>query len=187
MRRCGGNPFQVHFSVSTRNLSATYQFLNNSHRYPEMVNLYAENLASELLSSNWQDIQERFKKKLRSFSDGEIPHAADSISALFGILARSPTFGDPPESNGTNSRTKPRCTEAGDDNQGASPHRKSMNIALIKSMHRGSFLNMEYRVRKRRIGTDQFASIYLSSTVFHGVRSKLDNRWSVTFAAPALH
>ena len=141
-----------------------------------MVDLHAVNMASELLSSNSQDIRGRFDNKLQSFVEGEIPHAANAISALFGLLASYRISGIPPEINDTNVEAGLKCTWAEGGNHDIPPHRKSMNIALIQSMHHGSFLDMEYRARKQRVGTDQFASIYLSSTIFHGVRSKLDSR-----------
>ena len=161
-------------------LSVCYRFLSNSHRYPEMVDLHAENLVSKLLSSdsNSQDVQERLDKKLRSFANREILHAANAVSALFGILAHYPTSDIPPKTKDTNPQAGPKCTWAGGDNQDIPPHQKSMNIALIKSMHHGLFLDLVYRVRKRRSGSDQFASIHLSSTIFHSVRSKLDARKS---------
>ena len=156
-------------------LSTSHQFLNDSRRYPEFVDLHTENLASELLSSSSQDVEKQLDKKLRSFTNGEIPHAANAVSALFGIIARYNGPVIPPEANKPNRQSKSKCTWAKGGNHDIAPHRKLMNIALIKSMHCGSFLDMEHRVRKQRIGTDQFASIYLSSTIFHGVRSKLDS------------
>ena len=143
---------------------------HDSYRYPEMIDLHTENLASELLSSDSPDIQDRLNKQLRSFTNGEIPNAAGAISALFGILARYSASTKPIE---TGLQAKPKCTWVEGGDQDTPPHRRSMNIALIKSMHRGSFLDMEYRVKKQRSGTDQFASIYLCSTVLHSVRSNL--------------
>ena len=137
------------------------------------------NLASELLSSNSQDIRERFNDKLRSLTEGEIPHAANAISELFGILNSGRVPDVPTEAKNTNPGAKSKCTWAEGGNHGIPPRRGSMNIALIKSMHHGSFLDMEYYVRKQRTGTDPFAPIYLSGTIFRGVRSKLDSRRSV--------
>ena len=187
MRRHRGIIFQIHVPVRTRYLSVSHRFHNDSPRYQEMVDLHAENLASELLSSNSQDFQERFDKKLRSFADGEIPHAADAVSTLFDILARYPTHKSTLENEKANLQTESKCTWAeGRNDSDIPPHRKSMNIALIKSMHHGSFLDMRYRVRKQRIGTDQFAIIYLSSSVFRGAMSKLDARRS-HFPLPTVH
>ena len=144
-------------------------------RYPEMIDLHAGNLASALLAPDSQDTRERFDKKLRSFADGEIPHAADALSALFGILARYHPPDTPGIDNG-NPKAKSTCTWAAGGNHNIPPHRKSMNIALIRSMHHGSFLDVGYRVRKTRIGADQFTPIYLSSSIFQDVRPKLDAR-----------
>ena len=149
-----------------------------SYRYPEMVDLHAGNLASQLLSSNSQDVQERFNQKLLSFATGELPHAANAVSTLFGVLAQYHASENPPETGNTGPQAELKCTWAEGGNQDIPPHRKSMNIALIKSMHCGSFLDMEYRVRTQRIGTDQFASVYLSISVFHDVRSELGARGS---------
>ena len=159
-------------------LSTGYRLLNDSYRYSELVDLHAKNLRSELLSSDSKDIQERFNKMLKSFSDGEIPHAANAISALFDIIAFDGTSEVPPETNGANPEAKSKCTWTEDSNRDIPLHRKSMNTALIKSMHCGSLLDMEYRVMKQRIGADQSVSIYFSSTIFGGVRSKLDARKS---------
>ena len=168
-------------------LHAIHQFLDNSYRYPEMIVLHAENLASELVLSDSQDVQERLNKKLRPFVDGKMPHAADAISTLFDILSR-PFSEAPAETNETNPLDKPKCTWAGGDNESVpGPRRKSMNIALIKSMHCGSFFDMEYRVRKRRTGTDQFASVYLSSTTLRGARSKLEARRSPLYRSPHIN
>lgn len=145
-----------------------------------MVDLHAENLASRLLSPNSQDVREQLKKKLRSFAEGEIPHAANAVSEVFGILARYRASKVPLGTNEKNLRSGSKCTWAGGDHD-VLPHRKSINIALIKSMHRGSFLDMEYSVRKQRIGMGQFATLYLSSSIFHSVRSKLDARRLYTF------
>jgi hypothetical protein len=186
MRCRRGSLFQVYFSVRMRHLFANNVFLNDSRRYPEMIDLHSENLASALLSSKSQDIQERFNKKLRSFSNGEIPHAANAISALFGTLALCPASEVPPKIDNPNPKGNSKCTWAQGGNREIPPQRKSMNIALIRSMHHGSFLDMEYRVRNERVGPDQFAPIYLSSTVFLAVRSKLDVRRSRP-SVPALH
>jgi hypothetical protein len=156
--------------------SASHRFLNEPRRYPELVNLHAQNLASELLSSNSQDIQGRFDQKLQSFVNGEIPHAANATSTVFGILARTPK--SPSETDNSNLQAEPKCTWAEGGNRDTPPYQKSMNIALIKSMHHGSLLDMEYCVRKQRTGTDRFTLVYLSSSVFHGLRSKLDARGS---------
>ena len=147
-------------------------------RYPEIIDLHARNLASALLSQNPEDIQERLNKKLRSFADGEIPHAADAFSAVFGILARYRASDTPPDVDLCWGSAFSKCTwVAGGDHE--IPHyRKSVNIALIRSMHHGSFLDMEYRVRKKRAGDDRFAPIYLSSSVFHEVKFEIDARRS---------
>ena len=141
-----------------------------------MVSLHVENLASALLSSNSQDSQERLNEKLRSFSDGEIPHAASAVSALFGFLARYRASETPLETGNSNPPAKLKCTWAAGGNREVPSHRKSMNTALIKSIRCGSFFDMEYRVRKRRIGANKYAPIYLSSAIFHGVKPKLDAR-----------
>ncbi|KAF9779436.1 hypothetical protein BJ322DRAFT_1087472 [Thelephora terrestris] len=138
-----------------------------------MVDPHIENLASALLSSSAKDIQERLNEKLRSFAHGEIPHAANAVSALFGVLARYDASGSPPESSNSNTRTELRCTWATGRRQ-IPTRQTSMNTALIRSMHHGSLLDMEYRVRKRQTGVNQFSTIYLSSVFFHSVRSKLD-------------
>ena len=159
-------------SLPTIDISATYT------RYPVMIDLHAGNLASALLSPNSQDIEARLNEKLESFADGEIPHAADAVSALFGILARYRASDMPSGANNANPRAESRCTWAAGGNYNIPPHRKSMNIALIKSMHHGSFLDMEYCVRKKRFGANRFTPIYLSSSIFRDVRSKLDARRS---------
>ena len=143
-----------------------------------MIDLHAGNLASALLSPNSRDnrsdIRERLNKKLRSFADGEIPHAADALSALFGILARHRTSDTPPAVDDANPRAESKCTWAAGGNHNIPPHRKSMNIALIRSMHHGTFLDMVYHVRKKQVGVDQFTSIHLASSVFRDIRSELD-------------
>lgn len=137
-----------------------------------------ENLAWVLLSSDSQEIQGQLNKKLRSFADGEIPHAADALSALFGILARQHASNPSKGIGNPNTQTESKCTWVVGGNHEAPPHRKSMNIALIKSMHHGSFIDMEYRVRKKRVGADQFTPIYLSSCIFRDTGSKLYARKS---------
>ena len=156
--------------------SASRRALNELSRYPEMVDLHIENLASALLSSKSQGVQERLNEKLDSFADGEIPHAASAVSALFGLLAHYRASETPLETGNSNPPAKSECTWAEGGGREIPPHRKSMNIALIKSMHRGSFFDMEYRVRKKRVGANKYSPIYISSSVFHGVKSKLDAR-----------
>ena len=134
------------------------------------------NLASALLSQNSQEIQEQLDKKLRSFADGEIPHAADAFSALFKILARYGASDTPEDIGDSNPQAESKCTWVVGGNDKIPPYRKSMNMALIKSIHHGSFLDMEYRVRKKRVGVDQFTPVYLSSCIFRDTRSKLDAR-----------
>jgi hypothetical protein len=151
---------------------------NRLYRYPEMIDIHVEILASALRLSNPQDIQERLNEKLRSFANGEIPHAANAVSALFAIMACYHASESPPETGNSNIQTKSKCTWATGGTREAPPHQKYMNIALINSMRHGSFLDMEYRVRKKRIGVDRFTPIYLSGTIFHSVRSKLDARRS---------
>jgi len=168
--------FVCNASLQTIGLSVPY-------RYPEMIELHAGNLALALLAQNSQDTQERLDKKLRSFADGEIPHAADAFSALFGILASYRPSDAPPGTEDANPRAELKCTWVAGGNCNIPPHRKSMNIALIRSMHHGSFLDVAYRVRKRRVGADQFTSIYLSSSIFQDIRPKLDARWSHPFHA----
>lgn len=143
-------------------------------RYPEIINLHAENLASALLSSNSQEIQERLDEKLQSFTAGEIPHAADAFSALFGILASYRASDTPPGVDHANLQAKSKCTWVAGGIRKIPPHRKFMNIALIRSMHRGSFLDMVCRVRRKRIGVDQFTPIYLSSTILRRIKYKFD-------------
>lgn len=143
-----------------------------------MIDLHVGNLASALLSPDSQDVQEQLNKKLRSFADGEIPHAADAFSALFGILARYRSSEPPPGIDNVNLQVKLKCTWVEGGNLKAPPHRRSMNIALIRSMHHGSFLDMEYRVRKKLVGANPFAPIYLPSSIFRDIRSKLDTRGS---------
>ena len=146
-------------------------------RYPEIVDLHVKNLASVLLSSESQEIQGQLDKKLRSFASGEIPHAADAFSALFGILARHRASDvTPKDIDNANIQTDSKCTWVVGGNLKAPPHRKSMNIALIKSIRHGSFLDMEYRVRKKQVGANQFTPIYLSSCIFHDIRSKFGAR-----------
>jgi len=152
-----------------------------------MIDLHAGNLALALLAPNSQDIQERLDKKLRSFADGEIPHAADAISALFGILARYRASDAPPGIDNTNPRVESKCAWVSGGNRSILPHRKSLNISLIRSMHHGSFLDVEYRVRKQRIGAHQFTPIYLCSPIFRDIRPAFDARMSHPFHThPAL-
>ena len=147
-------------------------------RYPEIADLHVGNLASVLLSPNSQDIQERLNQKLRSFANGEIPHAADAFSALFGILARHRPSDIPPDADKAKIQAESKCSWVIGGNREAPPHRKFMNIALIRSMHHGSFLDMKYRVRQKQAGADKFTTIYLSSSIFCRVRSELDARES---------
>lgn len=176
MRCYRGNVLEVYLSVRLWHSNASCRCTNHSYRYPEMVDLHAKNLASTLLCSNSQEIQERFNEKLQSFANGEIPHAANVVSTLFGVLAHYRASDLPPETRGPNPRTMARCTWAEGFNHSVPSYQKSMNIALIKSMHRGSFLDMGYRVRKNLAGANQFAFVYLSSGILHGVRSEFDVR-----------
>jgi hypothetical protein len=173
------NILQVYISVSV-SLRAIVPPINHS-RYPEIIDLHVRNLASVLLSQDSQDVQERFNKKLRSFADGKIPHAAHAFSALFGILARYRASDPPPDIGNSNLRARLKCTWVVGGNCKTPPYRKTMNTALIRSMHHGSFLDMEYRVRKKGTGADQFAPIYLSSIIVLSrcTRSKLDARKSL--------
>ena len=154
------------------------QALNGLCRYPEMVDLHVENLASALLSLNLQDIQDRLDEKLRSFANGEIPHAAHAVSALYSILVCYCTSGIPPATDNPGTRAKSKCTWAEGGNCGTPPHRKPMYIALIQSMHRGSFFDMGYRVKKQWIPDGHFTPIYFSSAIFHNLKYKLDSRRS---------
>jgi len=143
-----------------------------------MIDLHAGNLALVLLAQNSQDTQERLDEKLRSFADGEIPHAADAFSALFGILARYHPSNTPPGTENANPRVKSKCTWAVNGNCNIPPHRKSMNIALIRSIHHGSFLDLGYCVRRKQAGADKFTPIYLCSSIFRDIRPELDARRS---------
>ncbi|KAF9779444.1 hypothetical protein BJ322DRAFT_1167329 [Thelephora terrestris] len=88
-------------------------FSKFTSRYQEMVDLYVENLASALLSPDSQDIRERLNEKLRSFTDGEIPHAANVVSALFDtLLARYRASENPSETSAPNIRPKSECAWA---------------------------------------------------------------------------
>jgi len=168
-------------SLRTIGLSAIHT------RYPEMIDLHAGNLVLALLTPDSQDTREQLDKKLRSFADGEIPHAADAFSALFGILARYRASDTPPGIDNGNPRAESKCTWAAGGNRNIPPHRKSMNIALIRSIQHGSFLDVGYRVRKKRTGANQFTPIYLSSAIFQDIRPKLDARTSHPFhTRPAL-
>ena len=147
-------------------------------RYPGIIDLHAGNLASALLSQNPEGIRERLNKKLRSFADGEIPHAADAFSALFGILARYRAPDTPPDVDNPSPGAESECTWVLGANANIPPHKKSMNIALIRSIHYGSFLDVEYRVREKRVGVYRLAPIHLSSFILRDIRSKLDARGS---------
>ena len=152
-----------------------------------MIDLHTGNLASALLSPNSQDIRERLNKKLRSFANGEIPHAADALSTLFGILARHRVSDTPPGINNANPRAELKCTWAAGSISNIPPHRKSMNIALIRSMQRGTFLDMVYLVRKKQVGVDQFVPIHLCSSIFRDIISGLDaSRSNLAPIHPAL-
>ena len=142
------------------------------------MDLHVRNLASVLLSPDPQEFQRQLNKRIESFADGEIPHAADAFSALFGILANHRASDTPSDIGKANTETESRCTWVSGDNSKTPPHRKSMNIALIKSIHHGSFLDMQYRVRKKLVGANQFAPLYLSSRIFRDIRSKFDTRKS---------
>ena len=178
MRPHRRNIFQIYVSVSTTRFLWVTDLTAIYIRYPEMIDLHTGNLASALLSPNPEDVQERLNEKLRSFANGEIPHAADAISALFGILACFPASVTPPDTNNRNPPAESKCTWVAGSKVKTPPHRKSMNIALIRSMHHGSFFDMEYHVRKKRVGADQFIRIYLSSSIFRNIGSKVDARRS---------
>ena len=153
---------------------AGHRLLNDPCRYPEMIDLHAENLASVLLSSNSEEVQGQLDEKLRTFTRGDIPHAAKAISTLFGILARCCPSEVPPETDVPGRRAKSKCSWAESGDHDIPPYQKSMNTALIRSMCHGTFLDMEYVVRKKRVGDDKFVSIYLSSIIFRSVGPKLD-------------
>ena len=179
------NLLQVYVSVGV-SLRAIAPPTNHS-RYPEIIDLHARNLASVLLSQDSQDVQERLNEKLQSFTNGQIPHAAHAFSTLLGILARYRASDQPPDVDSPNLQAKLTCTWVVGGSCKISPHRRFMNTALIRSMHHGSFLDMEYRVRKRRAGADQFAPIYISSTILlsRGIGSKLDARKSLPTPTPS--
>jgi hypothetical protein len=170
------NILQVYISVGV-SLRVINPSTNHS-RYAEIISLHASNLASVLLSQDSQDVRERLNEKLRSFAHGQIPHAAHAFSALFGILARYRASDPPPNIDNPNLQTKPKCTWVVGGNSETPLHRTSMNTALIRSMHHGSFFDMEYRVKKKQSGADQFAPIYLSSTILlsHNIRSEFSAR-----------
>jgi hypothetical protein len=185
MRCHRGNLLRVYVSVSV-SFRAIVPSTNHS-RYPEIIDLHARNLVSVLLSQDSQDIQERLNEKLQSFTNGQIPHAAHAFSTLLGILAHYRASDQPPDVGSPNLQAKSKCTWVVGGNCKISPHQRSMNTALIRSMHHGSFLDMEYRVRKRRAGADQFAPLYISSTILlsRGIRSKLDARKSLPTPIPS--
>ena len=174
MRCHRGSVFCVYISVCVWTHSAGHRFLNDPCRYPEMIDLHAENLASALLLSDSEELQGQLDEKLRAFTRGDIPHAAKAISTLFGILARCSPSETPPKIDDPGRRAKSKCSWAEGGDHGIPAYQKSMNTALIRSMCHGTFLDMEYVVRKNRVGDDKFVSIYLSSTIFHSVRPKLD-------------
>ena len=178
MRCRRGSLLQVCVSVSMHRPLQTICLSTVKTRYPEIMVLHVRNLASVLLSPDPQEVQRQLNKKIESFADGEIPHAADAFSALFGILAGHRASDTPSDIDKASVQTESKCTWVVGGNSKTPPHRKSMNIALIKSIHHGSFLDMEYRVRKKLVGADQFAPIYLSSCVFRNIGSKFDARKS---------
>jgi hypothetical protein len=144
-------------------------------RYGEIRSLYIAQLASVWVNSSTTETTTcaSFDKKIESFSKGELEHATEMLSALWGIISKDGEIKAPssisPAVSLSWSCLLPYCTGMLTSHdqiaQVVSPaHWAAVKVALIKSIGKGVFFDRKYWTRNSKPG-GVLKPVYFSSTI----------------------
>jgi hypothetical protein len=153
-------------------------------RYDEIRSLYITQLASVWInSSTTETTRASFDTKIDYFSRGELEHAAEMLSTLWGIINKDGEIKAPsnisPAVSLSWSCLLPCCsgmlTPHDQIAQVISPaHWAAVKIALIKSIGKGVFFDRKYWARNSKPG-GVLKPVYLSSIIMGDKVQQLKN------------
>ena len=133
-------------------------------RYPELRELELRQLARVLLSSDSDPTLGKLKAKIKSYTNGQLPHAEHVLPVFYEIREndRSVTEALPPKA-------------ASSGQQVTGGHWDQLKEALTNSLTSGTFLDSQFYVTESRssTGLPKIRPIYFCSTVGGGFPSKL--------------
>ena len=133
-------------------------------RYPELKELELRQLARVLLSSDPNPTLGLLKTKIKSYAHGELPHAEDTLPALYELME-----------NDESVKAMPFPTSAPPDQQTTRGDWEGLKKALTSSLTSGTFLDSQFYAIKSRssIGLSGVQPVYFCSAVGNGFASKL--------------
>jgi len=166
VRYCGGGFQQVHISVRHSILLRRSGFSLHC-RYPELRELELEQLAHTLLSTDSGPVLDALKDKIKVYTRGQLPHAKEILTALYGLMERNEPF----KKTSVQSPAPSKRGTAGRD-------WKRLKDALTWSLTSGSFLDSQFYALDFRspAGPPKIRPIYFCSMASGIFSSKLVKR-----------
>ena len=134
-------------------------------RYPELRELELRQLARELLSSDLSHTLGPLKGKIKSYTDGRLPHAEHILPALYELM----------ESNESVMETSLPALEPSNEQGATGGDWDGLKTALTGSLTSGTFLDSQfYAVDSRSsTGLPKIRPVYFCSAVGGSFTSKL--------------
>ena len=145
-------------------------------RYPELRELELRQLARVLLSSDPDATLEALKAKIKSYADGQLPHAEPVLPALYELM----------ENDGS-VQESPLLKAASSNQQVISGDWDGLKKALTDSLTSGTFLDSQFCAAESRssTGLPKFRPIYFCSAVGGSFASRLAACRSIAWFAYA--
>ena len=170
MQHRRGTVQQIHFVVRCRLLLAR----SVSHlydRYLEIRELELRELARVLLSSNSSPTSQSLKEKIKSYTNGKLPHTKHVISALYNLMESDESIEETP---------LPAVASPNHDAVGG--NWTGLKKALTSSLTSGTFLDTQFYAMESRspTGLTRVRPIYFCSTVGGDFTPKLLTGKSLT-------
>jgi hypothetical protein len=158
--------------------------LIKEHRYDEIRNLYVEQLAYVWVEDQTEATRTNIEKKIDSFVEGDLEHAAEMVSGLWKIINQEGEVKAPSNTSSTVSRIRalPAPVLRGilitpdQTTPVKSPaHWDSVKTAIIKSIRTGVFFDRKYWVRHSASG-NVLKPAYFSSAIMDDKAQQLNKR-----------
>jgi hypothetical protein len=145
-------------------------------RYPELRELELRQLARVLLSSDSDPALGALKAKIKSYADGQLPHAEPVFPALYDLM----------ENDGS-VKEAPLPKAASSNQQVTSGDWDGLKKALTGSLTSGTFLDSQFYAAESRssTGLPKIRPIYFCSAVGSGFASRLAACRSIAWFAYA--
>jgi hypothetical protein len=134
------------------------------NRYPELRELELRQLARVLLSSDSGPTLWLLKMKVKSYTQGELPHAEDVLPALYEFMESDESV-----------KETPLPAAASPNQQATNGDWEGLKRALTRSLTSGTFLDSQfYAVESRSsTGLPKIRPVYFCSKVGDSFASKL--------------